>query len=205
MQAGNNQSIRVVIIDDHEIVVRGLTRILDLDGRVSVVGSASTLAEGRELCRVTQPDVIILDLKLPDSKDMSVVREFRKANPTAKLIVLTAFGGAVRNTALCLGADAFLTKEAASDKIVEVVCGTSAVPGKVQALSGQERKVAHCVAMGMSNEEVGRALCISTNTVKTHLRRLLPKLGFRDRIQLVREYRERSDDFKSDSEPTNPA
>jgi len=185
---------RAVIIDDHEIVARGLTRVLELDGRVRVLGCASSVAEGRELCRSVSPDVIILDLRLPDATGYKAISEFRYLCPQSRIVVLTAYGAAAKKGAIDEGADVFLTKDLASDKISDSVCALFP-DGTVWErfggnLSRQERKVARLVAVGMSNQEVGSALCISTNTVKTHLKNVLAKLDLRDRVQLARMWRD---------------
>ncbi len=193
--AGKAGKTRVIIVDDHEIVIRGLRRVIELDGRVAVVGSAGTVAEGQELCRYAMPEAIILDLRLPDSDETKIVSQFREICPESKIIVLTAYGNVAKDQAIHQGADAFLTKEMASEKIADVVCGLfsskKSTSRRVEPLSPREQKVAHLVSMGMSNEEVGTALNISTNTVKTHFRRVLSKLGLRDRVQLAAEWRNR--------------
>jgi DNA-binding NarL/FixJ family response regulator len=180
--------IRVLIIDDHEIVISGLKRILEMDGRIRVVGAATRVSQGKDLARTLEPHVILLDMRLPDSRGVPEIPDFLEIVPGAKIIVLTGHGLSSKDAALNAGAVAFLTKELASEVIVEEICSlfpATIRQGPIANLSARERHVARLVASGMSNPEVAQSLNISTNTVKTHLAHVLEKLSLRDRVELA--------------------
>lgn len=178
-----------MIVDDHEIVVDGLERVLDLDGRVEVVARADSLAAARALLKNTTPEVVLLDLRLPDSQDLNAIAAIRDACPEARIVVLTGYGSAAKQQSRKLGADAFLTKEVASDVIAQTVCDLFPerrdLSAPHEALSAREHEVARLVAEGLTNDEIAEALFISRNTVKTHLANVLQKLGLRDRVNLA--------------------
>ncbi|HVL38165.1 MAG TPA: response regulator transcription factor [Fimbriimonadaceae bacterium] len=186
--------IRCLIIDDHAIVSEGLQRILEIDYRIKVVGKAATAAEGLQLTTELQPEVILLDLRLPDASGLEQIRRLKTVCPKSRVIVLTGYGSGAREEAMRLGADEFLTKELASDVITQTIlslfpeyAGPQPRPGM---LSERERQLAELAARGLSNDEIADKLAISRNTVKTHLGNIFDKLGVRDRVELVVKWRE---------------
>jgi DNA-binding NarL/FixJ family response regulator len=183
------QKIRTLIIDDHRIVIDGLSRVLELDGRVDVVATAASLAEAEVLSESAQPDVVLVDLRLPDSIGCSAVERAKTLFPDARIVVITGYGEKAKAEARKLGADAFVTKELASEEIAQTICDffPSGVEGwpREDRLSSREADVARLVAEGLTNAEVARALCVSSNTVKTHLASVLRKTGVRDRVALA--------------------
>jgi DNA-binding NarL/FixJ family response regulator len=184
--------IEIVIVDDHQIVIDGIRQLLRSEPRVSVVGTAVSLAEAGVLGKRVSPDVVILDLKLPDSVQMSAIPTAREHFPKAKILVLTGFGEKVRAAAMAQGADAFLTKELASDQLINEVlslAGHKAQSSRaVEVLSRREREVARLAAEGYTNEEIAESLSLSVNTVKTHMAAVLSKLGLRDRVALAAQW-----------------
>jgi len=182
--------IRAILIDDHELVLRGLQRVLELDPRVQVVGVGGSLADAVSLCDRLRPDAVILDLRLPDSRGAQEIPRLKELLPDGKVVILTGYGAAAREECLRMGADAFLTKELASETIAETVCGL--FPGverpsdNLSGLTTREHEVATLMANGLTNGEIADSLCVSLNTVKTHVANVLRKLEVRDRVSLVR-------------------
>jgi DNA-binding NarL/FixJ family response regulator len=182
-------TIRILIVDDHGIVVEGLERVLQADARHEVVGRARTLAEATALLERVAPDLVLLDLWLPDSRGRDTIAALRASRPKVTIVALTAFDRVTEAEALAAGADAFLLKATASDSIVQTIArlfpqswiGTA--PGA--PLSERERDVARLAAEGLSNAEIARALYISENTVKSHLAHVLAKLRLRNRTELA--------------------
>jgi two-component system, NarL family, nitrate/nitrite response regulator NarL len=186
--------IRALLVDDHEVFLKGLRNLLESYPEVIVVGSATSMTEARSLCKAVTPDVVVMDVRLPDSRGVIEAETFKAICPGAKVVVLTGYGTAARADALEHGADAFVTKDLAADEIVDRVL--SLFPRRarsrrlVQSLSARELEVARLAAQGLSNPEIAEALSISPNTVKTHLANAMDKLNVRDRIGLALAWRE---------------
>jgi DNA-binding NarL/FixJ family response regulator len=185
--------IRALIVDDHEIVIEGMARVLAIDGRVDVAWRAGSLAEAEAMAGVIRPDVILVDLRLPDARGYSAVGVVKELFPDAKIVAITGYGKAASSEAKRLGADAFLTKELASDVIAQTICGLFPSAGgqaeDTETLSSRELEVARLAAAGLTNPEIASALCISTNTVKTHLANVMRKLDVRNRLGLTLHFR----------------
>lgn len=200
--------IRVVLVDDHPVVREGLRTFLDLHEDVEVVGEAATAGEAAAQVAGTRPDVVLLDLALPDRHGLLLLGELLATEPAPRVVVLTSFldDDTVRR-ALREGASGFLLKHAAPDGIVDAV--RSAMrgdlpldPAAVRALAVQrhdplddltarEREVLELIAQGRTNREIAGALVIAEKTVKTHVSSLLAKLGVSDRTQAAIYAKER--------------
>lgn len=184
--------IRVGIVDDHKVVVTGLKGILEFDGRIRVVGTAHDLAGGKRLLTEHSPDVLVLDARMPDSRGLMEIPDLRKLSPSTRVLVLTGYGDVALQQALSFGADALLTKELASDVIVDTICSWfPAAANSLENLSEREKEVGRLAAGGLTNKEIAEKLFISVNTIKTHLARVLEKLEVRDRTELARKWPER--------------
>jgi len=179
--------IRVLIVDDHTIVAQGLRQLLSTDRRLQVVGHARTLAEAQSFLAKLIPDVILLDLRLPDSQAPETVAAVRQCSGAARIVVLTAFPGS--GAVKAQGADAYLDKQTASDVLIDTIFSlfpTYTVPAdSPKPMTARELEVARLAAEGMTNREIARQLFVSPNTVKTHLAQVLQKLGFRNRVDLA--------------------
>ncbi|MGW3984568.1 response regulator transcription factor [Streptomyces mirabilis] len=191
---------RIVVIDDHPVVRDGVAAQLQHYRDMTIVGYAATAADGLRVCAAEQPDVVLLDLRLPDAPAADVVVELHQVSPDSQVLVFTAFPehAAVAPT-LAAGARGLLVKDAhgttVRDAIRNVVrTGTyhadraAATPPPVTA---REYDVLRLVAAGHTNLEIGAELNLSVNTVKTYLREVMHKLGARNRAQLIMNARSR--------------
>ncbi|MGB6456735.1 MAG: response regulator transcription factor [Streptosporangiaceae bacterium] len=204
-------TIRVVLADDQPLVRAGLRRMIEQTPDIDVAGEAGTGAEAVQLARDTSPDVIVMDIRMPGMDGIEATQMITAGDVRARVLVLTTFDdddyvyGALR-----AGASGFLVKDMALDDIltaIRVVAAGDAIiaPGVTRRLIGQfasqsrpdpklrelagitdrEREVLKLVGLGMSNGEIAAALYVTAGTAKTHVARLLAKLGARDRVQLV--------------------
>ncbi len=202
---------RVVIVDDHEVVRVGLASLLADVPEFDVVAMASTAADAVELVRFQQPDVLVLDIRLPDRSGLDIVPELRKAAPAMRILALTSYGeDQAVVAAVAAGVDGFLTKtvdgealiatirslaegraplrDQVADALVRYVRGDepqSAERPKISSLTRRELEVAWAVAEGLSNREIATRLALSEKTVKNHVSDILDKLGLSRRAQIV--------------------
>jgi DNA-binding NarL/FixJ family response regulator len=203
-------TIRLVLADDQPLVRAGLRMLIEQTPGIEVAGEAGTGAEAVQLTRDTGPDVVVMDIRMPGMDGIEATQLITAGDSHARVLVLTTFDeddyvfGALR-----AGASGFLVKDMALEDIltaIRVVAAGDAMisPGVTRRLIGQftcqprpgtpreisgitdrEREVLRLVGMGMSNAEIAAALYITAGTAKTHVARLLAKLGARDRVQLV--------------------
>ncbi|MFB9879336.1 response regulator [Planobispora siamensis] len=205
--------IRVVLADDQPLIRAGFRVLLEMAGDISVVGEAGDGGEAVELCRALRPDVALLDVRMPSVDGIQATRRIG-ADPGldgVRVVILTNYAlDEYVFAALRAGASGFLVKDIEPADLlrsVRVAAGGEAllspsvtrrlieeyvatpprpVPGPgLERLTGREREVLALVATGMSNEEIASHLTISHATAKTHVSRILGKLGARDRAQLV--------------------
>jgi two-component system, NarL family, response regulator len=194
--------IRVAVIDDHPIVRDGIVANLEESGEISVVATASGLAEARAALAKTEADVAIIDLELADGNGLTLVREFAAVGKP-RVVVFSAYGGEERvGEALAGGAQGYVLKGTPSDELLRAVravfSGTSYLAGPVadQALAAlraprrlrvteREREVLRLLADGLSNRAIGERLQISERTVKFHVAEILGRLGAENRAQAV--------------------
>jgi DNA-binding NarL/FixJ family response regulator len=194
--------IRILLVDDHPLILDGLTLALDADG-MSVVGAARTIAEARRLAAFERPDLILLDVQLPDGSGLGLLPELTSFPGHPKVIVLTLSASrqlVVR--ALELGATGYLVKGASRDEIVRsvraVAAGQTVLGSSVSAvvlsesaqspfpgLSPRESEILRLVAEGLDNSRIGSRLSISAKTVANAVSGILIKIGAADRSQAV--------------------
>jgi DNA-binding NarL/FixJ family response regulator len=200
---------RVVLADDQPLVRAGLRMILDTEADLEVVGEAANGAEVVERCADTRPDVVLMDVRMPVMDGIEATRRVTAAADPPRVLVLTTFDlDEIVYDALRAGASGFLLKDAPEDRLtaaIRVVSdgGSLFAPSvtrrliqefaqrrrspaePVRGLTERETEVLRLVAAGLSNTEIAQRLYITENTVKTHVARLLTKLGLRDRVQAV--------------------
>lgn len=192
------ECIRVLVVDDHPVVRRGLHSMLDGESGISVVGMASCGKEGLQLAEKLNPDVVLLDLRMSDMGGVEVISALRAARRDNKVLVLTNYqlDEDIFN-AIEAGALGYLLKSASQEEVIEAIKAVS--QGKRQipsalamrlaermartALSAREQEVLELVVQGQTNKEIAQALCISDITARNHVISLLAKLDAKDRTE----------------------
>jgi two-component system response regulator DevR len=203
-----DRPLRVLIVDDHEVVREGLRSLLNRREGISVVGEAGTVGTAVEEAARLRPDVVIMDVRLPDGSGVEACREIRQENPAAKVIMLTSYADDEAVFASILaGAAGYLLKQtrgqALADAIEAVAQGGSlldpAVTQKVlervrslggrrpddslASLSDQEQKILLLIAEGKTNKEIAEEIFLSDKTVKNYVSSILSKLNLRRRAE----------------------
>lgn len=196
------QPIRILIADDHAVVREGLAAMIARRADMQVVAEAENGRQAVELARRHRPDVILMDLRMPELGGVAAIRRVTAEAPAARVIVLTTFDGDEDiYRALQAGAKAYLLKDTPREALLEAIravhAGHKRIPSEVAAklaerllapeLSARELDVLRLIVAGRSNKEIGAALGISEGTVKVHVNSLLGKLGVADRTQAVTE------------------
>jgi DNA-binding NarL/FixJ family response regulator len=205
-------TFRVVIVDDDDLMRAGLRAVLSSDDGVQVVGDAADGQEAVECTRRLRPDVVLMDVRMPTMDGITATREIVAAAPQSRILILTTFedDDYVFGT-LSAGASGFLLKRTRPEQLIAAI-GTIAagesllspsvtrtviqrmaqqpVPDpkagrRLRDLTPRERDVLELVARGLSNAEIAATLVVEESTVKTHMKRILAKLGLRDRVQAV--------------------
>jgi two-component system, NarL family, response regulator DevR len=214
----DRHAIRVLIVDDHEIVRLGLRTLLNKVGRIRVVGEAGTAATALVEAKRLHPDVVLMDVRLPDRTGIQACRDLRAALPDTRVLFLTSFpdDDAVMATILA-GGDGYLLKEVSGDVLIDaiehVAAGQSMLdpmittrllswvrtldPGATGAdrnnsLSPQEQRVIALVAEGQTNKEIAATLRLSEKTVRNYLSNIFQKLHVSRRSQAVSVFARRS-------------
>jgi len=210
---GDARPIRVVVADDQRVVREGLTMVLGLMPELEVVGAASDGAEAVALAERLDPDVVLMDLRMPRCDGVEATRLLRERRPGVRVVVLTTYSDdrSVLD-ALRAGARGYLTKDAGGPEIrealrrvlddraaidpavqhhlLEALAGgrpepVPVAPQRPAGLTAREAEVLTLVAEGLSNAEIARRLVVSEGTVKSHMNHLLAKIDARDRAQAV--------------------
>jgi DNA-binding NarL/FixJ family response regulator len=204
--------VRVVLVDDDELVRAGLRTLLSGDDTITVVGEAGGGQDGVREARRLKPDVTLMDIRMPDLDGIAATRELAEAAPETRVVILTTFEdddyifGALR-----AGASGFLLKRSRPEELIAAIhtaaagesllsapvtrrvierVATESVPdpaerGRLDELTPREREVLELVARGLSNGEIAAELVIEESTVKSHVKSILFKLDLRDRVQAV--------------------
>ena len=180
--------IRVAIVDDHRLVREGLTRLLDAEDDIHVVGACATGEEAAALVDESGPDVLLLDLALPDVDGLSLIGTIRVRSPETRVLVLSMHSEAeYAASAVDRGASGLIGKDSSSEILlgaIRAVAAGEAIPVE-GALTTREREVLDRVTAGLSNAEIADALAISVKTVEGHCERLMEKLDIHTRAGLV--------------------
>lgn len=192
------ENIRVLIVEDHNVVRQGLVALINLAEGIEVVAEAADGVEAIAQFRLHQPDVTMIDLRLPKMGGVDVIQRVRLETPNARFVVLTTYDGDEDiYRALKSGAKAYLLKGMTSEELIttirEVAAGKSHIPAAIaerlaermgtEDLTPREADVLEQIVHGKSNKEIATELDISEATVKTHINSLLSKLGVTDRTQ----------------------
>ncbi|MDJ0465543.1 response regulator transcription factor [Streptomyces sp. H27-C3] len=208
--ASSQKPIRVFLLDDHEVVRRGLNDLLDAESDIDVVGEAGTADQALARGPALRPDVAVLDVRLPDGDGITVCRELRSRMPDLACLMLTSFDDDdALLDAIMAGAAGYVLKEIKGTALVAairtVASGQSmldpatttrlmsslrcdartedANQGALSALSAREREILDLIGEGLTNSQIGKRLYLSEKTVKNNISRLLAKLGVERRVQ----------------------
>jgi two-component system NarL family response regulator len=192
--------IRVLCVDDHRVMLDGLSLLISRQADMEVIASATLGEQAVELFSRHSPDVTLMDLQLPTMSGLEAIREIRAKSPDAKIVVLTMYQGDEDiYRALEAGAAAYVLKDSLSDDLVTVIRdvhqGNRPIPADVAqrlaarraqpALTPREVDVIRLIAQGLRNKEIGVALGISEWTAKVHVKNILAKLKVNDRAAVI--------------------
>ncbi len=192
--------IRVLCADDHPLIRDGIAFAVGEEDGIELVAFATNGSEAIEAFKLHTPDVVLLDLQMPELSGMQELEAIRNLNPKAKCIVLTTYGGDVEAaSALRAGAMGYLLKTMIRKRLLEAIrtvnSGRKYIPYEiatmvaesldVEELSEREKEVLHSIAAGCSNKMIADRLRISENTVKGHVKEIVAKLGATDRANAV--------------------
>jgi DNA-binding NarL/FixJ family response regulator len=199
-------SVRVFLLDDHEIVRRGLRDLIEAEGDIEVVGEASTAEEALNRIPPTRPDVAVLDVRLPDGSGVEVCREIRARHPEVQALMLTSFADdEALFSAIMAGAAGYVLKQIRGSELIDairrVAGGESLLDPAVTRrvlerlrdnkeedeglarLSEQERKILDYIAQGYTNRQIAEAMFLAEKTVKNYVSTMLSKLGMERRTE----------------------
>lgn len=200
--------IKVVIADDIQILRKGLKAILSQDEEIEVAGLASDGREAYLLCQKLHPDVVLMDMRMPEYDGSYGIRAIKSHFPETKVLVLTTFDDRETvDAAIGCGADGYILKEMDDARVIQsvkAVCAgirvfgdsvfeglrrqmtaRNAAPPVEEEFSPRERDIIRCVAQGMDNREIAAALFLAEGTVRNQISRILEKLKLKDRTQLA--------------------
>jgi DNA-binding NarL/FixJ family response regulator len=201
-------AIRIFLVDDHEVVRRGISELLGAQADFEIVGEAGTAAQARTRIAATRPDVAVLDVRLPDGSGIDVCRTVLSTLPETKCLILTAYDDdQAMYAAVIAGASGYVLKDVRGanliDSIRRVAAGqslldptlkqralsamrsTSAPDPRLESLSLRERQVLALIADGLTNRQIGESMSLAEKTVKNYVSGLLSKLGLQRRTQAV--------------------
>jgi DNA-binding NarL/FixJ family response regulator len=201
-----SRKIRVFLLDDHEVVRRGLRDLLESDGDIEIVGESGTAHEATSRIPALRPDVAVLDARLPDGSGIDVCRDVRSVDPGIKALILTSYDDdEALFAAILAGAAGYLLKQVGANDLVDAVRrvagGQSLIDPTLTArvlerlrhgpaeheelasLTEQERKILALIAEGLTNRQIGERLFLAEKTVKNYVSSILAKLGLERRTQ----------------------
>jgi two-component system, NarL family, response regulator DevR len=198
--------LRVYLLDDHEVVRRGIRELLESEGDIEVVGESGSALEATRRIPALRPDVVVLDGRLPDGTGMEVCREVRSVDPSIRALILTSYDDDdALFSAIMAGAAGYILKQVRGNDLVDTVrrvaAGESTLDPSVTArvlervrngpprdevmdgLTSQERKILDHIAEGLTNREIAQRMFLAEKTVKNYVSSLLAKLGLTSRTQ----------------------
>ena len=196
---------RVLIVDDHAVVRRGIQMFLETDPCIQVVGEAEDCQDAVRKAKSLQPDVILMDLVMPHGDGIEAIAEIKRHSPDLQVIVLTTFGDEARvRAAMEAGANGYLLKDADGAALLQAVHavqrGDMPIHPRVtqylvtnfakrddangnKSLTEREKQILRLVSQGLSNKAIAQSLCLSAGTVKVHVSNILEKLGVSNRTE----------------------
>jgi two-component system response regulator DevR len=198
--------ISVFLVDDHELVRRGIAGLLEAEADITVVGEAATAAQARSRILATQPDVALLDVRLPDGSGIDVCRDIRSTSPAIACLILTAYDDdEAIYAAVIAGAAGYVLKDirgaglidsvravaqgkslmdpGLTARVIERMRGSVRGDARLDSLSVREKQIMSLIADGLTNREIGLRLSLAEKTVKNYVSGLLSKLGLQRRTQ----------------------
>jgi DNA-binding NarL/FixJ family response regulator len=204
--ASEASALRVFLLDDHEIVRRGVRELLEAEDDIEVVGEAGTAEQALTRIPPTRPQVALLDVRLPDGNGVEVCREIRSRHPEVRCIMLTSFSDdEALMQAVVAGASGYLLKQIRGTDIVDAVRRVAAGESlldpavteqiltqfrrggeedeRLRLLTNQERRILALIAEGLTNRQIGQEMHLAEKTVKNYVSNLLTKLGMERRTQ----------------------
>ncbi|MET0448459.1 MAG: response regulator transcription factor [Aeromicrobium sp.] len=200
-------TIRVFLLDDHEMVRTGLRKLLESGGDIEIVGEAATAASAIARIPALKPDVAILDARLPDGGGIEVCRQIRSSEPSVKAIILTSYDDdEALFGAIMAGAAGYILKQVTGQDLLSAVRHVAAggslldpsltakvmerlreggpgEPEELKSLTPQERRILELVAEGLTNKQIGERLFLAEKTIKNYMSNILAKLGLVSRTQ----------------------
>src|SRR5687767_2676270 len=208
-----NRPVRILLVDDHHLVIEGLRAVLSTDSEIEVVGEARSGREAVRAVELLKPDVVLMDIRMPDGDGIFATRQVKQASPTTSVIMLTMYENPeYLFDAVKAGASGYVLKDVSGPDLLEAIhtvmdggsllnqevvgkflrqlaADAQTVPAAPLSAGGPERltprelEVLQLIANGLSNKEIGARLSVSVATVKTHLEHILQKLQVSDRTQ----------------------
>jgi DNA-binding NarL/FixJ family response regulator len=194
---------KVLLVDDHALIRDGLRRAFERDGGFEVVGEAGSVAEAVERHAELEPDVVVMDVRLPDGSGLDATKKIRETNPDVGIVVLTMYAGDQQMfDALESGASAFVAKSAPAEDVVSAARHAAAAPSNFSAadlagamrrrldphgprLTEREREILQLLGDGLAIPAIAKQLYISESTAKTHVSKVYEKLGAANRAQAL--------------------
>ena len=201
-------AIRVLLVDDHQVVREGLKRMLEPDKDIQVVGEAVNGEDGITQAERLWPDVILMDIKMPDMDGITATRQLKQKMPAVKVIMLTLYDSEYVTQAIEAGASGYILKDAEGEQLVQAIrdvykgysplapsltrqvlteLANLSRASRDSLLSERQCEILRLVAAGLTSKNIGAKLCISEPTVKKELTRIFDKLEVNDRAQAVSE------------------
>jgi two-component system, NarL family, response regulator DevR len=202
-----DRQIRVFLLDDHEMVRRGLKELFESQADIEVVGESGSAKDAEARIPALRPDVALLDGRLPDGSGVEVCRAIRSVDPSINAIILTSYDDdEALFAAIMAGASGYILKQIVGLELVDVVrkvaggqslldpsvtqrvlervrSGTTSQPTELESLTPQERRILELITEGMTNRQIGEQLFLAEKTVKNYVTSILSKLGMQRRTQ----------------------
>lgn len=205
-QSPSSQKIRVLIVDDHEIMREGLRRIFERDKDIDVIGEAGSGEEAITLVKKINPDVITMDIKMPGMDGIKATREIRRLAPETKVVMVTLFSDDYVKDSIEAGASGFVLKDSEADVIIESIhqahegyypispsltrdimsqYAQLLTTSREKVLTERQLDILKLISQGLSSKEIGQKLFISPSTAKREINFIIDKLGANDRAEAV--------------------